>query len=49
MRANPNRAHGDVLPLVSLQSIEQVQQFALGCDADLGQLISTCQSDVRDD
>ncbi|GAA5953791.1 hypothetical protein JCM3765_006967 [Sporobolomyces pararoseus] len=36
LRANPNRLHGDVLPLVSLNSSEDLQQFALGCDADLG-------------
>ncbi|GAA6061805.1 hypothetical protein JCM10212_004861 [Sporobolomyces blumeae] len=36
LRANPNRIHGDVLPLVSLKSQEDLQQFAIGCDADLG-------------
>ncbi|GAA6036462.1 hypothetical protein JCM8097_003519 [Rhodosporidiobolus ruineniae] len=36
LRASPNSPHGDVLPLVSLRSQEDLSQFALGCDADLG-------------
>ncbi|GAA6022861.1 hypothetical protein JCM10207_001426 [Rhodosporidiobolus poonsookiae] len=36
IRADPNSSHGSVLPLLSLRSEEDLQQFALGCDADLG-------------
>ncbi|BGP13475.1 hypothetical protein JCM10213_001799 [Rhodosporidiobolus nylandii] len=36
LRASPNSPHGSVLPLVSLRSQEDLGNFALGCDADLG-------------
>ncbi|GAA5865356.1 hypothetical protein JCM8547_005066 [Rhodosporidiobolus lusitaniae] len=36
IRASPTTPHGDVFPLVSLRSPEDIQKFALGCDADLG-------------
>ncbi|BGP42438.1 hypothetical protein JCM10450v2_006534 [Rhodotorula kratochvilovae] len=36
LRASPEMPHGDVLPLVSLRSQDDLQNFALGCDADIG-------------
>ncbi|GAA5955366.1 hypothetical protein JCM21900_005789 [Sporobolomyces salmonicolor] len=36
LRANPSRGHGEVLPLLSLKSQDDLQQFVVGCDADLG-------------
>ncbi|GAA6056629.1 hypothetical protein JCM3770_006364 [Rhodotorula araucariae] len=36
LRANPEAPHGNVLPLVSLRSHQDLEHFALGCDADIG-------------
>lgn len=36
LRASPTSPTGEVLPLLSFRSSEDLQQFALGCDQDLG-------------
>ncbi|GAA5907795.1 hypothetical protein JCM6882_004560 [Rhodosporidiobolus microsporus] len=36
LRASPENPHGGVLPLLAFRTPEDIQQYALGCDADLG-------------
>lgn len=43
LRAQPAPVHGPILPLLSLTSREDLNQFVLGCDADLGELLVDLQ------